>query len=299
MGEWVRIVEVGPRDGLQSEKTLVPTATKLELISRLAESGLPIVEATSFVHPERVPQLADATAVIAGLEPYAGTRYPVLVPNLKGLERAIEAGVGEVAVFTAASETFSQKNTNCSITESLARISEVLRMAKDHGLPVRAYVSCVLGCPYEGEVEIDAVVSVSETLIEMGCCEISLGDTIGVGTPGAARNLLNSVASTVPMEQLAVHFHDTYGQALANILACLEAGVRCVDSSIAGLGGCPYAPGASGNVATEDVVYMLHGLGFGTGVDLKKLALTGRWISNRLDRPNMSKAGEAILRKKQ
>jgi hydroxymethylglutaryl-CoA lyase len=299
MGEWVRIVEVGPRDGLQSEKTLVPTATKLELISRLAECGLPTVEATSFVHPERVPQLADATAVIAGLEPYAGTRYPVLVPNLKGLERAIEAGVGEVAVFTAASETFSQKNTNCSITESLARISEVLRMAKDHGLPVRAYVSCVLGCPYEGEVEIDAVVSVSETLIEMGCCEISLGDTIGVGTPGAARNLLNSVASTVPMEQLAVHFHDTYGQALANILACLEAGVRCVDSSIAGLGGCPYAPGASGNVATEDVVYMLHGLGFGTGVDLKKLALTGRWISNRLDRPNMSKAGEAILRKKQ
>jgi isopropylmalate/homocitrate/citramalate synthase len=298
MSERVRIVEVGPRDGLQSEKTLVPTATKLELISRLSECGLSTVEATSFVHPDRVPQLADADAVMAGLEPLAGTRYPVLVPNRKGLERAIKAGVSEIAVFTAASETFSQKNTNCSIAESLTRINEVTGLANDHGLPVRAYVSCVLGCPYEGHIEIDSVVAVSKALLEMGCGEISLGDTIGVGTPGVARNLLNSVASAVPMERLAVHFHDTYGQALANILACLEAGVRCVDSSVAGLGGCPYAPGASGNVATEDVVYLLHGLGFETGVDLKKLALTGRWISNQLDRPNMSKAGEAILRNK-
>lgn len=297
MGEWVRIVEVGPRDGLQSEKTIVPTATKLELISRLSQCGLPVVEATSFVHPERVPQLADAAEVMAGLEPVAGTRYPVLVPNRKGMERAIAADAREVSVFTAASEGFSQKNTNCSIAESLNRISEVTSLAREHGLPVRAYVSCVLGCPYEGEVSIDAVVEVCQALADLGCGEISLGDTIGVGTPAKARKLLNSVASVVPMEQLAVHFHDTYGQALANILACLEAGVRCIDSSVAGLGGCPYAPGASGNVATEDVVYMLHGLGFGTGVDLKKLALTGRWISNRLDRPHMSKAGTALLGK--
>ena len=297
MGEWVRIVEVGPRDGLQSETALVPTATKLELISRLSECGLPVVEATSFVHPKMIPQLADAAEVMAGLEPVAGTRYPVLVPNLKGLDRAIASDASEVAVFTAASETFSQRNTNCSIAESLARISEVTDKARRHGLPVRAYVSCVMGCPYEGDVDVDAVVNVCQALAELGCGEISLGDTIGVGTPGQARNLLNSVTAVVPMERLAVHFHDTYGQALANILACLEAGVRCVDASVAGLGGCPYAPGASGNVATEDVVYLLHGLGFGTGVDLRKLALTGKWISNRLDRPHMSKAGAAILGK--
>ena len=295
MGEWVRIVEVGPRDGLQSETAIVPTATKLELISRLSECGLPVVETTSFVHPERIPQLADAAEVMAGLEPYGGTRYPVLVPNTKGLARAIEAGATEISVFTAATESFSQHNTNCSISESLTRIGEVTEIARGKGLPVRAYVSCVLGCPYEGKVEFDSVIEVSKTLMELGCGEISLGDTIGVGTPGEARNLINSMSAVVPMNQLAVHFHDTYGQALANILACLEAGVRCVDASVSGLGGCPYAPGASGNVATEDVVYMLHGLGFGTGVDLRKLALTGRWISNRLDRPNWSKAGEAIL----
>ncbi len=295
MGEWVRIVEVGPRDGLQSETAIVPTATKLELISRLSECGLPVVETTSFVHPERIPQLADAAEVMAGLEPYGGTRYPVLVPNTKGLARAIEAGATEISVFTAATESFSQHNTNCSISESLTRIGEVTEIARGKGLPVRAYVSCVLGCPYEGKVEFDSVIEVSKTLMELGCGEISLGDTIGVGTPGEARSLINSMSAVVPMNQLAVHFHDTYGQALANILACLEAGVRCVDASVSGLGGCPYAPGASGNVATEDVVYMLHGLGFGTGVDLRKLAMTGRWISNRLDRPNWSKAGEAIL----
>jgi len=297
MADWVRIVEVGPRDGLQSEPTIVPTTTKLELISRLSECGLSVVEATSFVHPERVPQLADAEDVMAGLEPYRGTRYPVLVPNRKGLERAIAAGATEISVFTAASESFSRKNTNCSIAESLQRIDEVSHLAREKGIPVRAYVSCVLGCPYEGEVSIKAVVEVCQALAEIGCGEISLGDTIGVGTPVAARSLVNSVAKHVPMDRLAVHFHDTYGQALANILACLEAGIRCIDASVAGLGGCPYAPGASGNVATEDVVYMLHGLGFGTGVDFKKLALTGRWISNRLDRPNMSKAGNALLSK--
>lgn len=295
MTELVRIVEVGPRDGLQSEPQSVPTAIKLELIMRLAGCGLPVVEATSFVHPGRIPQLADAAEVMAGLQPLAGTRYPVLVPNLKGFERALAAGATEVSVFTAASETFCQRNTNCSIADSLSRIAQVTAAAREHGLPVRAYVSCVLGCPYEGEVQTARVVETCEALIALGCFEVSLGDTIGVGTPGKARALLVDVAASVSMENLAVHFHDTYGQALANILACLEAGVRCIDSSVAGLGGCPYAPGASGNVATEDVVYMLHGLGFGTGVKLQELARTGRWISNQLDRPHMSKAGLALL----
>jgi len=287
---------VGPRDGLQSETAVVPTATKLELIMRLSKSGLPVVEATSFVHPERVPQLADAEQVMAGLEPYRGTRYPVLVPNMRGFERAAAAGAGEIAVFTTASETFSQRNTACGTEESLARIADIASAARERGLPLRGYVSCVLGCPYEGEVPVDAVVSVSRRLFELGCGEVSLGDTIGVGTPRKARAMLNAVASEVPIGQLAVHFHDTYGQALPNILACLEDGVRCIDASVAGLGGCPFAPGASGNVATEDVVYMLHGMGFGTGVDLRKLALTGRWISQRLERPNMSRAGQALLK---
>ncbi len=296
MVELVRIVEVGPRDGLQSEPQVVPTATKLELISRLSECELPVVEVTSFVRPEQVPQLADAEEVMAGLEPYRGTRYPVLVPNLKGLERALSSGANEISVFTTASERFSQNNSNCSIEESLSRIAAITAQTRGTDLPpVRAYVSCVLGCPYEGDIAINAVVDVCEQLLALGVGEISLGDTIGVGTPGVARKLLNDVSSVVPMHQLAVHFHDTYGQALGNILACLEAGVRCVDASVAGLGGCPFAPGASGNVATEDVVYILHGLGFDTGVDLRKLALTGRWISNRLDRPNMSRAGLALL----
>lgn len=297
-GELVRLVEVGPRDGLQSEPTIVPTATKLELIMRLSESGLPVVEATSFVHPERVPQLADAAELMGRLEPYLGTRYPVLVPNRRGFERAVAAGAEELAVFTAASESFSQRNTNCSIDESLDRIADVVAEARSRGLPVRAYVSCVLGCPYEGEVPVAAVTSVARKLFELGCGEISLGDTIGVGTPGKARTMLDAVASEVAIGQLAVHFHDTYGQALANILACLERGVRCIDASVAGLGGCPFAPGASGNVATEDVVYMLHGLGFATGVNLRKLALTGRWISGCLSRPNMSRAGAALLNTK-
>ncbi len=272
----------------------MPTATKLELISHLAQCGLGTIEATSFVNPKWVPQLADAEQVMQGLEPRADTRYPVLVPNLPGLERAIEAGAREIAVFTAASESFSQRNTNCSIAESLDRAAAVAERAKQADLPVRGYVSCVLGCPYEGNVDPGAVIAVSEKLAAMGCEEVSLGDTIGVGTPGPARNMLRAVAASVPVERLAVHFHDTYGQALANILACLEAGVRCVDAAVAGLGGCPYAPGASGNVATEDVVYMLHGLGFATGVDLGRLAATGAWISEQLQRPYSSKAGVAI-----
>jgi hydroxymethylglutaryl-CoA lyase len=292
------VVEVSPRDGLQSEPVIVPTTTKLELIMRLAECGLPVVEATSFVHPERVPQLADAEQVMSGLEPHPGTRYPVLVPNLRGFERALAADAQEISVFTAASESFSQRNTNCSIDESLARIGDITAAARSHGLPVRAYLSCVLGCPYEGEVPVDTVVGLCEKLMALGCGEISLGDTIGVGTPGAARELVSRVAAEVPIGQLAVHFHDTYGQALANILACLDAGIRCVDASVAGLGGCPFAPGATGNVATEDVVYMLHGLGFGTGVDLMKLAMTGKWISDRIERPNHSRAGTALLNRK-
>ena len=255
---------------------------------------MPAVEATSFVNPKWIPQLADAEQVMAGLEPRPGTRYPVLVPNLKGLERAIAAGAREVAVFTAASESFSRRNTNCSIAESLERIAAVTKRARETGIPVRAYVSCVLGCPYEGETDIATVAKISERLLSLGCNEISLGDTIGAGTPGRAREMVLAVAANVPIEQLAVHFHDTYGQALANILACLEAGVRCVDASVAGLGGCPYAPGASGNVATEDVIYMLHGMGFTTGVNFERLVATGHWISEQLQRPHMSKAGVAI-----
>jgi len=294
MEDFVTIVEVGPRDGLQNEKLNLPVATRVELIERLANCGMPVVEAGSFVHPKWVPQMADTDAVLRGLARRPGTRYPVLVPNLTGFERAIAAGATEIAVFAAASETFSQRNTNCSIGESMIRLEAVVEEAKKTGIPVRAYVSCVLGCPYEGQVSIDAVTAVSTRLLEMGCAEISLGDTIGVGTPGAANALVRAVAASVPVERLAVHFHDTYGQALANILACLDAGVRIVDTSVAGLGGCPYANGATGNAASEDVVYMLHGLGLETGIDIDELAMTGAWISKQLHRPNNSRAGLAL-----
>lgn len=292
----ITIVEVGPRDGLQNESRTIPAATKIELIHRLSDCGLPVVEASSFVSPRWIPQLADAEEVMAGLARRDGVRYPVLVPNLKGYERAQAAGAGEIAVFTAASEAFSRKNTNCSIAESLARLNEVIERARADDVPVRGYVSCVLGCPYQGEVPVAAVVEVAEALAAAGVDEISLGDTIGVGTPAKARNMLETVADSVPMERLAVHFHDTYGQALANILACLEAGVGVVDSSVGGLGGCPYARGATGNVATEDVVYMLHGLGLKTGVDLDALAGVGLWITEELGRPP-SRAGQALFKK--
>lgn len=295
----VTMVEVGPRDGLQNEKNIVPAGTKIELIRRLSASGMPVVEATSFVSPKWVPQLADAAEVLAGLDLEGPARHPVLVPNEKGLDRALEAGSREIAVFTAASEAFSEKNTNCSIAGSLERIRPVVERAKQHNVPVRGYVSCVLGCPYQGDVEPEAVMLVSLALVELGCYEISLGDTIGVGTPGKARALLELVSGEVPVEQLAVHFHDTYGQALANILACLEAGVRTVDSSVAGLGGCPYARGATGNVASEDVAYMLAGLGMQTGVDIDQLADTGQWISGLLGRTNNSRAGLAIINRNQ
>jgi hydroxymethylglutaryl-CoA lyase len=293
----VKIVEVGPRDGLQNEKNLVPLAVKVELIDRLTEAGLPVVEAGAFVSPKWVPQMADSAAVLAAIRRRPGTAYPVLTPNVQGLDAAIAAGVEEVAIFGAASESFSRKNINCSIAESLERFRPVAEAALARGIRVRGYVSCVLGCPYEGAVPAAKVAEVSKALLDLGCYEISLGDTIGVGTAGKAWDLIETVASAVPLEKLAVHFHDTYGQAVANIHACLEAGIATVDASVAGLGGCPYAKGASGNVATEDVVYLLNGLGIETGIDLHKLAATGAWISEQLGRPNGSKAGNAIAAK--
>lgn len=285
----VKVVEVGPRDGLQNEKQVVPAAVKVELIDRLGAAGVPVIEATSFVSPKWIPQLADAAEVLAALKPRAGVDYPVLVPNTQGLERALAAGAKSVAVFTAASDAFNRKNINCDIAESLARIRPVVEQSRAKGLPVRAYVSCALGCPYQGEVPVADVVRVAKALTGMGCGEISLGDTIGIGTPRAARALVKAVASEVPVGRLAAHFHDTRGQALANTLASLEEGVRIVDASVSGLGGCPYANGASGNLATEDLVYMLHGMGFETGIDLPALTGTARWISGHLGREPASK----------
>ncbi|HBN54513.1 MAG TPA: hydroxymethylglutaryl-CoA lyase [Stenotrophomonas sp.] len=294
MSDFVRIVEVGPRDGLQNEKQQVATADKIALIDRLSATGLRTIEATSFVSPKWVPQLADAAEVMAGIQRRPGIAYPVLVPNEQGYERALAAGAQEVAVFTAASEQFNRTNTNAGIDESLQRFAPVLARARADGIQVRGYVSTVLGCPYQGEVPLADVVRVARALHAMGCHEISLGDTIGVGTPRKARAMLRAVAADVPMAALAVHFHDTYGQALANIAACLEDGVRVVDSAVAGTGGCPYARGASGNVASEDVVYMLHGMGMETGIDLAALADTGRWLAGVLGRDNGSKAGKAM-----
>ena len=288
----VRIVEVGPRDGLQNEPGVVPAAVKIEFIQRLAAAGLPAVEATSFVSPRWIPQLADADEVFRGLERRPGVAYPVLVPNFKGLERAMAAGVEEIAVFTAASETFNRKNINASIAESLDRIRALATPTLERGLRMRGYISCVLGCPYEGAVNEAQVVAVAEALFELGCYEVSLGDTIGVGTPVLARRMLWAVAGECGMERLAVHFHDTRGQALANIFACLEAGVTVVDASVAGLGGCPYAQGASGNVATEDLVYLLQGLGIETGVDLPALVAAGHFICGHLGREPRSRLGQ-------
>ena len=293
MSEQVRVVEVGARDGLQNEPASVPTAIKIELIERLADCGYDTVEATSFVSPKWIPQLADAEAVMHGLQRKPGVRYPVLVPNLQGYVRARAAGASEIAVFTAASEAFNRKNINASIDESIARFEPVLTQACADGVRVRGYVSTVLGCPYQGAVPLTDVVRVAARLHALGCGEISLGDTIGVGTPGKARAMLRAVAEAVPMDALAVHFHDTYGQALANILACLEDGVRVVDAAVAGTGGCPYARGASGNVASEDVIYMLHGMGLQTGVDLDALIATGQWLATQLGRGNGSRVGQA------
>jgi hydroxymethylglutaryl-CoA lyase len=289
----VRIVEVGARDGLQNEKTLLPAEVKIALIDRLSSTGLTTIEATSFVSPRWVPQLADAAEVFAGIRKVPGVRYPVLVPNLQGYGRAREAGAQEIAVFTAASEAFNRRNVNASVDESIERFIPVVERAKADGVAVRGYVSTVLGCPYQGEVPLADVVRVAQRLHALGCHEISLGDTIGVGTPAKARAMLRAVAEVVPMSALAVHFHDTYGQALANILACLEEGVRVVDSAVSGTGGCPYAKGATGNVATEDVVYMLEGMGLHTGVDLDLLIATGAWLSAQLHKDTASRVTRA------
>ena len=291
----VRLVEVGPRDGLQNEKQPVPAAVKIELVNRLADCGLTAIEATSFVSPKWVPQMADAAEVMAGIGRRAGVAYPVLVPNEKGLESAIAAQASEVAVFAAASEAFSQKNINCSIKESLERFKPVMARAKEAGVKVRGYVSCVLGCPYQGEVAPAAVAEVAWALFEMGCYEVSLGDTIGTGTPEKTKAMIDAVARRVPIKKLAGHYHDTFGMAAANIYASLQMGVNVFDAAVGGLGGCPYAKGASGNVATEDVVWLLQGLGIDSGIDLDKLVDTAAWISGQIGRAPASRVAQAVL----
>ncbi len=294
----VRIVEVGPRDGLQNEKAAVATKVKIELIERLAQAGLPAVEATAFVSPKWIPQMADHTEVLEGIKRKPGVSYPVLTPNLKGFQAALAAGATEVAIFGAASEAFSKKNINCSIAQSLERFRPVAKAARAAKVKLRGYISCVLGCPYEGDVAPEKVAEVAQALYDMGCYEVSLGDTIGTGTPGRTKAMIEACARRVPVERLAGHYHDTYGQALANIYASLELGVATFDCSVAGRGGCPNAKGASGNVATEDVVYMLDGLGIETGVDLGKLVDTGQWICGVIGKEPQSKAGKALAAKR-
>ena len=293
----VRIVEVGPRDGLQNETGVVPTALKVALIEQLADAGMPVVEATAFVSAKWVPQMADHAEVMRTIRRKTGVSYPVLVPNMRGLEAALATGVTEIAIFGAASESFSRKNINCSIAESFERFAPVVTTARAQGVRVRGYISCVIDCPYEGAIAPQAVAAVAKALRDMGCYEISLGDTIGSGTPARMQTMIHAVNNEVPITELAVHCHDTYGQALANIYAALQLGISTVDSSIAGLGGCPYAKGASGNVASEDVVYMLHGLGIATGVDLNALLRAGQMICRHLEREPASKAAKAMAAK--
>jgi hydroxymethylglutaryl-CoA lyase len=299
MSTFVKIVEVGPRDGLQNEKQTVTTETKLELIERLARAGLRVIEATAFVSPKWVPQMGDHTQVLERLERHSGVSYPVLAPNMKGYEAARAAGAQEVAVFAAASETFSQRNINCSIAESIERFKPIFGAAGADGIKVRGYVSCVVGCPYEGRIAPAEVARVAGELFELGSYEVSLGDTIGVGTPASVLQMLDVVAQRVPAQHLAGHYHDTYGMAAANVHASYQFGLRTFDSSVSGLGGCPYAKGASGNVATEDVAYLLSGLGATTGIDLDQLVETSAWISARLNREPGSKVARALLAKRQ
>jgi hydroxymethylglutaryl-CoA lyase len=294
----VRIVEMGPRDGLQNESGNVPTATKLELIRRLGEAGLRSIEATAFVAPKWVPQMADHTEVMEGLNRKPGVSYPVLAPNLKGYEAARAAGADEVAIFPAATEAFSKRNLNASVAEALARFKQVVDAALRDGVKVRGYVSCVVGCPYEGEVAPEKAAAVAKAVYEMGCYEVSLGDTIGVGTPAKTQAMIEACAKHVPIAKLAGHYHDTYGQAVANAYASLEMGISTFDSSVGGLGGCPYAAGATGNVATEDLVYMLNGLGIRTGIDLDRLVDIGQWICGEIGREPQTRAGRAIAAKR-
>lgn len=291
--KFIKLVEVGPRDGLQNEKEIVPTAVKIELINRLSDCGFKTIETTSFVSPKWIPQMADHTEVFQGIQKKSGVSYPVLIPNLQGLTHALEIGVKEIAIFTAASETFTQKNINCTIDESFERFAHIMKIAREKNLRVRGYVSCVLGCPYEGKIKPSSVATVAKRLLDIGCYEISLGDTIGVGTPLKTQQLIETVAQQVPIKQLAGHFHDTYGQALANIFAALQLGITVFDSSIAGLGGCPYARGATGNIATEDVLYMLNGLGIETGIDLEKLIAVDQFICKQLGKQTRSKVAVA------
>lgn len=290
----VKIVEVSPRDGLQNEKLFVPTDIKVELVNRLADAGFPNVEATSFVSPKWTPQMADAAEVMARIRRRPGTLYSVLTPNMKGFEAALAAGADEVVIFGAASEAFSQRNINCSIAESLDRFEPVAQAARANGLRLRGALSCALGCPYQGEVPISSVVDVAKRYIAMGCDEVDIADTIGVGTPQRVRDVFRAVTDAIDPKRVAGHFHDTYGQALANILAALETGISIFHTSVAGLGGCPYAKGATGNVATEDVLYMLRGLDIDTGVDFDAVVDIGQWISGHLNRPGGSRAGNAI-----
>ncbi len=290
----VKLVEVSPRDGLQNEIVNIPTDIKVHFINALSATGLRVIESTSFVSPTWIKQLADHNEVLLNIKRHRNIRYPALVPNLKGLGNALTCKVKDIAVFTAASETFNQRNINCSIEVSLQRIQAVIDKAKKHKVRVRGYISCVIGCPYEGDIKPDIVAKIADKLFAMGCYEVSLGDTIGVGTPQKAQQLIQCVANQVPLEHLAIHFHDTYGQALANIYACLESGIGTIDASVAGLGGCPYAPGASGNVATEDVLYLLNGLNIETGVDLRKLIEASKVILNFLQRPTQSKVAKAL-----
>lgn len=291
----VKIVEVGPRDGLQNEVTPVDTETKIEFIDRLSATGLSHIEVTSFVRKDTIPQLTDAEQVFEAIEKYPGITYSVLVPNEQGMQRALSVGAKEVAIFTAASETFCQKNTHCSIEESIQRFQKVMKIATTNQIKVRGYISCVLGCPYEGKVNTKQVATLAKRLYELGCYEISLGDTIGIGTAVQAQEIFATMMKVIPVDQIAIHFHDTRGQALINIYACMELGASIIDTSVAGLGGCPYAPGASGNVATEDVLYMLNGLNIETGIDLALLVNTGNFISEKLKRQTVSRVGQASM----
>lgn len=294
---FVKIVEVGPRDGLQNEKKIIPTAIKIDFINKLSETGLQVVEVTSFVSPKWVPQMSDNVEVFKGIQKFEGINYPVLVPNVKGLEKAIEVGAKEVSIFGTPSETFSRKNTNCSVTESMSKMKEIINIAKKNNLKIRGYVSCVVACPYEGAIKPFAVASLSSALLELGCYEISLGDTIGVGTPKKVKSLLNEIKEIGDLSKFALHLHDTYGQAIGNIYTGLDYGIRTFDSSVAGLGGCPYAEGATGNVATEDVLYFLSEQGLETRINLEKLTKVGEFISTQLEKKNQSKVGNALLSK--